>query len=269
MHKTLGEESCFAIDVSLQMNGKHFWGRVLLSESFRNEWKIYFAHQKPPPLTEEIRQKLMVELGLEVGQSHLKFNEWKNVKIGDYIILDHCTYDPDDKQGSVTLTLQQKPLFRGRIKEGGIKLTNYPIYEEVTQMQEEERNSHSSSPLGQDDDNLYGDLSGDDESELDEDDDLFGDLEDEEPAPPKKLSSETSSTQGIPISPEELPVQLTVEVGRVKMTAGELLNLSPGNLLDLHVSPEQGVDLVVNGKKVGRGELIRMGDLLGVRILNL
>jgi flagellar motor switch/type III secretory pathway protein FliN len=29
------------------------------------------------------------------------------------------------------------------------------------------------------------------------------------------------------------------------------------------------VDLVINGKKVGRGELIRMGDLLGVRILSL
>ena len=267
MHKALGEESCFAIDVSLQVNGKHLWGRVLLSESFRNEWKIYFAHQKPPSLTEEMRQKLMVDLGLEVGQTRLKFNEWKNVKIGDYIILDHCSYDPNDKEGSVTLTLQQKPLFRGRIKGGGVKLTNYPIYEEVTKMQEDDTNSYQPRPVDHDAD-IYGDLDGDDESEFDEDEDLFGNLE-EEPAPPKKPSSETASSEGVSISPEELPVQLTVEVGRVRMTAGELLSLTPGNLLDLHVAPEQGVDLVVNGKKVGRGELIRMGDLLGVRILNL
>ena len=268
MLKALGEESCFAIDVSLQVNGKHLWGRVLLSESFRREWKIYFAHQEPPSLTEEMRQKLMVDLGLEVGQTRLKFDEWKNVKIGDYIILDHCSYDPDDKQGSVVLTLQQKPLFRGRIKEGGIKLTNYPIYEEVTEMKDEDTNSRPSNPLGHDEDALYGDLDSDDESEFDEDDELFGDL-DEEPTASKKRSSEVSSAEGISISPEELPVQLTVEVGRVRMTAGELLSLTPGNLLDLHVAPEQGVDLVVNGKKVGRGELIRMGDLLGVRILNL
>ncbi len=269
MQKALGDESCFAIDVSLQVSGKHLWGRVLLSESFRSEWKIYFAHQEPPPLTEEMRQNLMVDLGLEVGQSRLKFDEWKKVKIGDYIILDHCSYDPDDKQGSVVLTLQQKPLFRGRIKEGGIKLTNYPIYEEVTEMNEEDTDSNQPSPLSNDEDNIYGDLDDDDDaSEFDEDEELFADLE-EESASPKKRTQDTVSAEGATISPEQLPVQLTVEVGRVRMTAGELLSLTPGNLLDLHVAPEQGVDLVVNGKKVGRGELIRMGDLLGVRILNL
>ena len=268
MRKALGEESCFAIDVSLHVNGKHLWGRVLLSESFRNEWKIYFAHQEPPPLTEEMRHKLMVDLSLEVGQTRLKFDEWKKVKIGDYIILDHCSYDPDDQQGSVVLTLQQKPLFRGRIKEGGIKLTNYPIYEEVNEMKEEETNSRSSKPFGHEEEALYSDLDSQDESEFDEDEELFGNLDDE-PVSSRKSSSEASSTERISISSQELPVQLTVEVGRVRMTAGELLSLTPGNLLDLHVAPEQGVDLVVNGKKVGRGELIRMGDLLGVRILNL
>ena len=268
MQNALGEESCFAIDVSLQLNGKHFWGRILLSESFRKEWKLYFAHQEPPPLTDEMRQKLMVDLGLEVGQTRLKFEEWKKVKIGDYIILDHCSYDPDDKQGSVVLTLQQKPLFRGRLKEGGIKITNYPIYEEVTEMKDEDTNSHSNSPLDNDEDNIYGDLNGDDESEFDEDEELFGGLEDT-PSPSKNHDLESTPKENISISPEDLPVQLTIEVGRVRMTAGQLLSLAPGNLLDLHVAPEQGVDLVVNGKKVGRGELIRMGDLLGVRILNL
>lgn len=265
MQQVLGDESCFAIDVALQLNGKHLWGRVLLSESFRREWKTYFAHQGPAPLTEEMRQKLIVELGLEVGHTRLKFDEWKKVKTGDFVILDHCSYDPAEMKGSVVLTLQQKPLLRGRLKEGGIKITNYPVYDEVSDMNEDQPYPSPDSPLGNGE-NLYSDLGEDDESAFDEDEELFGGLEEK---PSQAIDPQAPSEGNISISPEELSIQLTVEVGRVRMTAGALMSLAPGNLLDLHVAPEQGVDLVINGKKVGRGELIRMGDVLGVRILSL
>jgi flagellar motor switch protein FliN/FliY len=47
------------------------------------------------------------------------------------------------------------------------------------------------------------------------------------------------------------------------------MNLQPGNLLELNVHPEQGVDLVVNSKKIGHGELLKIGDTLGVRVLEI
>ena len=37
--------------------------------------------------------------------------------------------------------------------------------------------------------------------------------------------------------------------------------------LDIH--PESGVDMVVNGKRIARGELLRIGDVLGIRIMEL
>jgi len=43
--------------------------------------------------------------------------------------------------------------------------------------------------------------------------------------------------------------------------------LSPGNVIELGVQPEQGVSLVIDGKVVGRGELLQVGDILGVKIL--
>ena len=216
----------------------------------------------PPSLSETIKQRLMVELSLEVAHSRLGLADWKSVKEGDFIVLDHCSYNPVEHKGGVVLTLNQKPVFRGRIKDGGIKITNYPLYEEVSDVMEEKN----------EEENLYGDLDDDDDedSEFEDEDDLFAGLEDEkiekkEPGAEKSISDE----KPISLVAEELPVHLTVEVGRFRITAAELMKLAPGNLLDLNVTPEQGVDLVVNGKKVGRGELVRMGDVLGVRILSI
>jgi flagellar motor switch protein FliN len=71
------------------------------------------------------------------------------------------------------------------------------------------------------------------------------------------------------VSPADIPVILKVELDRVNMTADRLLHLQPGNFLELHRTLEQGVDLVVNGEKIGRGELIRIGEAIGVRVTEL
>ena len=66
-----------------------------------------------------------------------------------------------------------------------------------------------------------------------------------------------------------IPISLKVEVGQVRMTLAKLMELQAGATLDLNVDPEEGVDLVVNGKCIGRGELLRLGETLGVRILEI
>lgn len=68
-------------------------------------------------------------------------------------------------------------------------------------------------------------------------------------------------------SPEDIPLSISVEVGSFQMSIKKLMELAPGNLLELGVRPENGVDLVFNGKCIARGELLRIGDTLGVRIL--
>jgi len=274
IQERIGDQSCFVINVGLAIGDTTLWGRILLSESFRQNWKTYFAHQGSPPLSEEMKQKLKVNLSLEVAHARLSFEEWKKVKEGDMVILDHCSYDPEEHKGAVILTLNNKPVFRGRLKEGGIKITNYPLYEEVSDAMDDE-DAFEKSYDSEDEDDLYGDLDADEDSEFDEEEeeDIFAGLE-PHPETPKfekeKKSIKVEQPEEQPsITPTELPVRLTVEIGRIRMSAGDLMNLTPGNLLELNVTPEQGVDLVVNGKKVGRGELIRIGDVLGVRVLSL
>ncbi|MFA6914794.1 MAG: type III secretion system cytoplasmic ring protein SctQ [Parachlamydiales bacterium] len=65
---------------------------------------------------------------------------------------------------------------------------------------------------------------------------------------------------------KDIPMHVVVEVGRFQMTVEKMMELQPGNMLNLNVSPEDGVDLVVNGRRIGRGELLKFGETLGVRI---
>lgn len=254
IQQVIGEQPCFVINIFCSLNQQPFRAKLLLTADFRREWKSYFSHLLPSTLSCEVKEKINLDISLEIGHTRLKFKEWKNVKKGDFILLDHCSYDPVKKKGGVVLSLNQKSLFRGRFKERGIKITEYPNYQEVSTFMDEEP---------------FFDMnqSEDFTSELEDENPSLKDLEDfDEEESMKKMELIPNETT---IAIEELPIDLTVEVGRLRMTAKALMDLNPGNLIEINVHPEQGVDLVVNGKKVGRGELIRIGETLGVRILSL
>ncbi len=68
---------------------------------------------------------------------------------------------------------------------------------------------------------------------------------------------------------KELPLYVTVEIARIKMSLDHLMSLQPGNTLDLPIHPDQGVSLTIQGQKVGRAELVYLGEQLGLRILEI
>ncbi len=88
-----------------------------------------------------------------------------------------------------------------------------------------------------------------------------------------ELASETvqklPAEEGETVALKELPLYITVEIARFKMTLDQLMHLTPGNTLELPIHPDQGVSLTVNGQKVGRAELIYLGEQLGLRILEI
>ncbi|MBS0654315.1 MAG: FliM/FliN family flagellar motor switch protein, partial [Verrucomicrobia bacterium] len=72
-----------------------------------------------------------------------------------------------------------------------------------------------------------------------------------------------------PLTANDIPLSLVVELAQISLSAQKLLELQPGNLLDLEIEPESGVNLVVNGKIVGRGEILKIGESIGVRVLQI
>jgi len=66
-----------------------------------------------------------------------------------------------------------------------------------------------------------------------------------------------------------VPVKVSVEVGRAKMTLAELVKLAPGSVVELDRDAHQPVDILVGGKLVARGEVVTIGEKYGVRVTNV
>ena len=61
-------------------------------------------------------------------------------------------------------------------------------------------------------------------------------------------------------------VELTVEVGRTRMTLGQALALGPGSVVTLDRLADNPVDLLVNGRPIARGEVVVIDEEFGLRI---
>jgi flagellar motor switch protein FliN/FliY len=68
---------------------------------------------------------------------------------------------------------------------------------------------------------------------------------------------------------QDVTVELSVEVGRTRMTLGQALALGPGSVVALSRSAREPVDLLVNGKQVARGEVVVIDDDFGLRITDV
>lgn len=67
----------------------------------------------------------------------------------------------------------------------------------------------------------------------------------------------------------DVPLQIAVEVGRLPITAEEVVGLKVGHVFDLNRAVGEPLDLSVNGKIVARGELVEIEGNLGIRIVSL
>lgn len=82
-------------------------------------------------------------------------------------------------------------------------------------------------------------------------------------------SSETAgSLQDIDLI-KDIPVKLTVELGRTKMTIKELLSLSQGSVVSLDGLAGEPLDILINGYLIAQGEVVVVADKYGVRITDI
>ncbi|MEN5015868.1 flagellar motor switch protein FliN [Erwinia sp. Eh17-17] len=67
----------------------------------------------------------------------------------------------------------------------------------------------------------------------------------------------------------DIPVKLTVELGRTKMTIKELLRLSQGSVVALEGLAGEPLDILINGYLIAQGEVVVVADKYGVRITDI
>lgn len=86
------------------------------------------------------------------------------------------------------------------------------------------------------------------------------------------MSEEFSTPEEGPIEERlsEVPLELSVELGRVTVSLRELAaKLAPGSVVNLTKHTNELLDIRVNGQLVARGEAVAVGERYGVRITEL
>jgi flagellar motor switch protein FliN/FliY len=67
----------------------------------------------------------------------------------------------------------------------------------------------------------------------------------------------------------DVPVTLSLEVGRAQMSVGRLLRLTQGSVVELDRGAGEPLDVLVNGTLVAHGEIVIINDRFGIRLTDV
>ncbi|HEY8272507.1 MAG TPA: flagellar motor switch protein FliN [Pseudobdellovibrionaceae bacterium] len=67
----------------------------------------------------------------------------------------------------------------------------------------------------------------------------------------------------------DIPLRVTVELGRTKMPVSELLNLTQGSVIELSKLAGEPMEVYVNEKLIARGEAVVVNEKFGVRLTDI
>ena len=67
----------------------------------------------------------------------------------------------------------------------------------------------------------------------------------------------------------DVPLGVSVELGRVRMPVRQLLSLSAGSVIELAKLAGEPLDVLINGRTVARGEAVMVNDKFGVRLTEI
>ncbi|WP_425061357.1 flagellar motor switch phosphatase FliY [Sporomusa carbonis] len=67
----------------------------------------------------------------------------------------------------------------------------------------------------------------------------------------------------------DVPLQITVELGRTRKLIRDILELTPGSIVELDKLAGEPVDILVNGKLIAKGEVVVIDENFGVRITDI
>ncbi len=225
-------KTTFCLDFQITFNEKTFPLKIALTPDFRFSWNQYHK-SKGSLFFSALQKNLQLPLSFILAETQLTVNELKTIKPGDFLLADKIYFDPKTGLDSIKVQLYSVPIFQVKLKKEKMQIIDFAHLEEPVMENQEKK------PILE---------------------------ESEKPAAKQEIKASESKKQ---VSIDDLPLTITAELSRMQMPLSEMTALQPGNFLELPSSLEEGVDLCVNGKKFARGELVHLGEKLGVRILEI
>ena len=207
-----------------------------------------------------LSQLPIIPISIEAARTHAPLNLIKQLRAGDILFVDFPFFFPNSERARVILTYRGIPLFRAKVKNGVLKLL------EMSNMQQAfQPLVRLSSALSNQEKTMTADTQDTNPTFTSEE------VNNKEEAQIEKQEQEvTASPPAQPISFQDLPLLVVVQLKELSMALEQIQALQAGNLLDLDIHPEQTtVQLVVQGHTIAEGDLVAIGDKLGVRITSV
>ncbi|OGN63061.1 MAG: hypothetical protein A3F09_01555 [Chlamydiae bacterium RIFCSPHIGHO2_12_FULL_49_11] len=187
-------------------------------------------------LMETLSKTTSLPLKVILGYTTLHETELYKLQEGDFILLDESYYHPKKNKGFFKLVLSETPLFELKFREGRWKIFDHIIdFQEMRMDEEFEEESEQQLP------------------------EAFEEEVGEKRSGPSLVKK---------VALREVPVKIDFEVGRFETTLEKLEAMQPGDFLPLDFEPTR-VDLVIGNRLIGRGEFIEVGDVVGIKIIEL
>ena len=67
----------------------------------------------------------------------------------------------------------------------------------------------------------------------------------------------------------DVPLEVTVELGRTKKSISDILEFAPGTIIELDKIAGEPIDVLVNGKFVAKGEVVVIEESFGIRVTEI
>jgi len=100
----------------------------------------------------------------------------------------------------------------------------------------------------------------------------MNDIETNEPAPAQFTTLQSDESLGPELNLDvilDVPVPLSLEVGRARLPIRNLLQLNQGSVVELERGAGESLDVFVNGTLIAHGEVVVINDRFGVRLTDV
>jgi type III secretion system YscQ/HrcQ family protein len=271
MEGEINELLAFAIDFKIHVKGNILSGRILIPKSF---YKVFQSHYTfIPPTLENLENipNIFIPISIHTGSISLTQKELQEVEKGDYLLLYNSFYSPSKEKGSFQMKIGNRSIFQVKKQKDGIKILDYLYF-------------YNEENMDEDDDSFIDDEEefendefdeSEQEQEFDEEEPLEDELENEQndefdEEELKDTQSEMDQESSTFLAPEktslsDIPLTICMEIARFSISLEELKKLSPGFKLPVNINPSK-VNLMISGKCIGTGEIIEIGDAIGVKV---
>lgn len=285
--ESLGEELYFSLTV--KGTNKTYWGHISVGfPTFQYLASILGPVAMVPSMNFE---QIPVATRVAVGDMILSARQFSNIQVRDILLFPGKPYYQD---GKCKVSFGNKFFYLASYKGGIVTLTN--TMEEENKQESMEHEDSEYTPEDEDteeeedyedeDEDLYEEEDEEDEDHDDSDDVLMEeeDEEEQEPVPSAPKPKAVVPAVAIPSEKEQmgddldaaglkaplgdLPVHVIFEVGEKQIPLKELRTVQAGFTFELSNPVERPVTIRANGRVVGTGELIQVGERVGVRVIS-